>query len=135
MSLPMEAKVKIMVVEDNPVNLKLVGDLLEFDGFEVYPCPDAEIAMETLNKTLPDLILMDMALPGMDGLELTRIIKANEKTGQIIIVALTAYAMKGDKEKALAAGCNGYITKPIETRKFKEQILHYLLNGYPDGPF
>lgn len=123
----MEKKLIIMVVEDNPVNLKLVGDLLDIEGFEVYPCADAEIALEALKNVYPDLILMDVALPGMDGIELTRILKADEKTKDITIVALTAYAMKGDREKALAAGCTGYITKPIETRNFKQQILQYLL--------
>ena len=128
----MSDKLKIMVVEDNPINLKLVGDLLEIEGFEVQVCADAEIALEALKTIKPDLILMDVALPGMDGLELTRVLKADKKTKDIIIVALTAFAMKGDKEKVLGAGCNGYITKPIETRKFKEQILQYLLKGHND---
>jgi len=128
----MEAKLKIMVVEDHQMNLKLVTDLLEIEGFDVMPCEDAESALKALDKDLPDMILMDVALPGMDGLELTRILKADQKTKDIVIVALTAFAMKGDREKAMAAGCNGYITKPIETRKFKDQIMQYLLNGYRD---
>ena len=128
----MEAKLKIMVVEDHQLNLKLVTDLLEIEGFEAVPCEDAESAIGELEKGLPDMILMDVALPGMDGLELTRILKADPKTKDIVIVALTAFAMKGDREKAMAAGCNGYITKPIETRKFKDQIMQYLLNGYRD---
>ena len=128
----MEAKLKIMVVEDHQLNLKLVTDLLEIEGFEAVPCEDAESALKALDKDLPDMILMDVALPGIDGLELTRILKADPKTKDIVIVALTAFAMKGDREKAMAAGCNGYITKPIETRRFKDQIMQYLLNGYRD---
>ena len=130
--MTVDAKLKIMVVEDHQLNLKLVTDLLEIEGFEVMPCEDAESAVMAIRKGLPDMILMDIALPGMDGLELTRILKADAKTKDIVIVALTAFAMKGDREKALAAGCNGYITKPIETRRFKEQIMQYLLNGYRD---
>jgi len=122
----MSEKIKILIVEDNPTNLKLASDLLEIEGFEVYGCPDAEIALETLKQTEPALILMDVALPGIDGLELTRMLKADKKTKHIKIISLTAFAMKGDKEKVLEAGCDGYITKPIDTRKFKEQIMQYL---------
>jgi two-component system, cell cycle response regulator DivK len=122
----MNAGITIMIVEDNPVNLRLVSDLLEFDGFQVCRCTDAEIALEKLKELRPDLILMDIALPGMDGIELTRILKSNEKTKDIKIIGLTAFAMKGDKERILEAGCNGYITKPIDTRKFVKQIMHFL---------
>jgi CheY-like chemotaxis protein len=119
-------KLKIMIVDDNAANLKLAGDLLEIEGFEVSRCIDAEKALETLAHIKPDLILMDLALPGIDGLQLTRKLKVEKKTSAIKIVALTASAMKGDKERILAAGCDGYIAKPIDTRKFKEQILEYL---------
>jgi CheY-like chemotaxis protein len=117
---------RIMVVEDNVANLKLVGDLLEIEGFEVSRCPDAESALRVMDQFQPQLILMDLALPGMDGMQLTRKLKTEEKTKQIKIVALTASAMKGDKEKILQAGCDGYIAKPFDTRKFKEQVLQYL---------
>jgi CheY-like chemotaxis protein len=120
-----EAK-KIMIVEDNPVNLKLTSDLLELEGFEVTRCCDAEIALKSLESFLPDLILMDVALPGMDGLTLTRKLKANERTKGIKIIALTAFAMKSDKSRTLEAGCDGYITKPIDTRKFVSQITSIL---------
>ena len=122
----MDRKIQIMIVEDNPVNLKLVRDLLEMDGFEVFSCADAESAQECLETLHPDMILMDVGLPGMDGLELTRILKADKKTGNIKIVAVTAFAMKTDKDKVMDAGCDGYITKPIDTRKFTEQILQLL---------
>jgi CheY-like chemotaxis protein len=119
------SRLKIMIVDDNAANLKLAGDLLELEGFEVYRCIDAESALKDLNQSRPDLILMDLALPGIDGLQLTRKLKSEEKTNTIKIVALTASAMKGDKERILSAGCDGYIAKPIDTRKFKEQILEY----------
>jgi CheY-like chemotaxis protein len=122
----MAQKIKIMIVEDHPVNLKLAKDLLEIEGFEVYPCADAESAQVALRNVQPDMILMDVALPGMDGLELTRILKARKQTKDITIIALTSFAMITDKERVMDAGCDGYITKPINTRKFSEQILDLL---------
>lgn len=107
---------RILVVDDNVTNLKLISDLLAFEGHEILNAMDAEEAQVLLARILPDLILMDIALPGMDGLALTRLLKADPRTSHIRIVALTAYAMKGDDQKALAAGCDGYITKPIDTR-------------------
>src|SRR5690349_4679883 len=95
------AKNKIMIVEDNPINLKLTSDLLELEGFEVFRCQDAESALQALEQYDPDLILMDVALPGMDGLTLTRKLKSDEKTKHMRIIALTAFAMKSDKEKTL----------------------------------
>jgi len=115
-----------MVVEDNSVNLKLAKDLLELDGFEVWPCTDAETALERLKDMRPDLILMDVALPGIDGLELTRMLKGDHSTETIRIIALTAFAMKADKDRVMEAGCDGYITKPVDTRKFTQQILEFL---------
>jgi len=117
---------KILVVDDNPINLKLVSDVLAFEGHDVLKAADAEEAQLILADTFPDLILMDIALPGMDGLTLTRKLKADERTRQIPIVALTAFAMKGDDQKALGAGCDGYITKPIDTRKFTAQVATFL---------
>jgi CheY-like chemotaxis protein len=117
---------KILVVDDNPTNLKLVSELLEFEGHEVLKAVDAEEAQVVLASTLPNLILMDIALPGMDGLTLTRKLKADERTRHIRIVALTAFAMKGDDLKALDAGCNGYVTKPIDTRKFPAEVAAFL---------
>jgi CheY-like chemotaxis protein len=122
----MTNKSKIMVVDDNPANLKLAGDLLEIEGFEVRRCVSAENALDALKLFHPDLILMDIAMPGMDGLQLTKKLKSEWDTKDIKIVALTASAMKGDKERILSFGCDGYITKPIDTRKFREQIMPYL---------
>lgn len=116
----------IMVIDDNDSNLKLTGDLLEYEGFRVARCEDAVAALETLQEFRPDLILMDLALPGMSGVQLTRKLKASEETQAIPIVALTASVMKGDKEKTLNSGFDGYIPKPIDTRTFKDQVMRYL---------
>jgi two-component system cell cycle response regulator len=117
---------KILVVDDNPTNLKLASDVLEFEGYDILKAVDAEEAQVVLAATLPDLILMDIALPGMDGLTLTRKLKAEERTRGIRIVALTAFAMKGDDQKAFDAGCDGYIAKPIDTRKLPDQVAEFL---------
>jgi CheY-like chemotaxis protein len=117
---------RILVVDDNPTNLKLVSDVLEFEGYVILKAVDAEEAQVVLAETLPDLILMDIALPGMDGLTFTRKLKAEERTRHIRIVALTAFAMKGDDQKAREAGCDGYITKPVDTRKLPEQVAEIL---------
>jgi CheY-like chemotaxis protein len=123
---------KILVIDDNSTNLKLVSDVLAFEGHDILKAVDAEEAQLVLADTLPDLILMDIALPGMDGLTLTRKLKVEERTRHIRIVALTAFAMKGDDQKAFAAGCDGYITKPIDTRKFPAQVATFL-DGLPSG--
>jgi len=123
--MPMPKK-HILVVDDNPRNLKLAFDVLEDAGYEVVEAADAEKAQIMIDRNLPDLILMDIALPGMDGLTLTRKIKANERTKHIRIIALTAFAMKGDDRKALAAGCDGYITKPIDIHQLQVQVAEIL---------
>ena len=116
----------ILVVDDNAVNLKLVAYLMKANGYEVSTASDAETATASIAEHRPRLILMDLQLPGIDGLELTRRLKADPATRDIIIVAVTAYAMKGDHEKALAAGCDDYVTKPIDTRKLPETIARHL---------
>jgi CheY-like chemotaxis protein len=116
----------ILIVDDNPINLKLARVLLNAEGYEVRAALNAEQALGLLAEFQPQLILMDIQLPGMDGLELTRRLKADPKTQAIAIVALTAYAMKGDEEKALACGCSGYISKPIDTRRFGAEVARYL---------
>ncbi|PYK86557.1 MAG: response regulator [Verrucomicrobia bacterium] len=119
-------KKRILVVDDNPRNLKLAFDVLEDAGYAVVEAVNAEEAQSMIDRNLPDLILMDIALPGMDGLTLTRTIKANERTKHIRIIALTAFAMKGDDQKALAAGCDGYITKPIDIHQLPVQVAEIL---------
>jgi CheY-like chemotaxis protein len=106
----------ILIVDDNPTNLKLARVVLAAEGYEVRVAVDAEEALALLDSFHPRLILMDLQLPGMDGLTLTRRLKGDPATSGVAIVALTAYAMKGDEEKARQAGCDGYITKPIDTR-------------------
>lgn len=118
--------IQILVVDDNPTNLKLASDVLEMAGYSTIKAADAEAAQKILQQTTPDLILMDLALPGMDGLTLTRKLKADERLQHVPVVALTAFAMKGDDQKALDAGCIGYITKPIDTRTFAQRVSGFL---------
>ncbi|MGJ4744750.1 response regulator [Leptospira sp. SA-E8] len=117
---------KVLVVDDNIVNLKLICELLELDEYEVLKAGNAEEALQVINNFPLDLILMDIELPGVDGLTLTRQLKEKENTKNIPIIAVTAFAMKGDAQKAYGAGCDGYITKPIDTRKFTEQISGFI---------
>jgi two-component system, cell cycle response regulator DivK len=117
----------ILVVEDNEANQLLACSVLEREGFRVVLAATAKEAMEQLSTQKPDLILMDVQLPGEDGLSLTRRLKADPRTSTIPIIALTAHAMVGDKEEALAAGCSGYIPKPINTRTLGEQVRQYIV--------
>ena len=117
---------RILIVEDNEANMELASDLLEVAGFEVLQAPTAEIGIELARSRQPDLIVMDIGLPGMDGLVATAILKADAATQAIAILATTSHAMKGDQEKALAAGCDGYITKPIDTRTFADTARRFL---------
>jgi CheY-like chemotaxis protein len=117
---------RILIVDDNPLNLKLAADVLASEGFVVDQARDANEARTILGNRVPDLILMDIAMPGMDGLTLTRLLKADARFSEVPIVALTASAMKGDDEKALAAGCVGYIAKPVDTRTFSRLVGEFL---------
>jgi CheY-like chemotaxis protein len=117
---------RILIVDDNATNLKLVAYLMKANGYTVDTALDAESAIEAIRHHRPDVILMDIQLPGIDGLELTRRLKADPATRDIVIIAVTAYAMKGDQTKALAAGCDDYITKPIDTRALPETIARHL---------
>jgi CheY-like chemotaxis protein len=116
----------ILVVDDNEAGLLLVRSVLELAGYRVDSAASSEEVLERLNARPPDLILMDVQLPGQDGLALIRQLKADPATAVIPIVALTAYAMAGDREQALAAGCNGYISKPIDTRTLGDQLREFL---------
>jgi two-component system, cell cycle response regulator DivK len=117
---------RILVVDDNPTNLKLAMCVLELEGHRVDQAIDAEQALVFLRDVVPDLILMDISLPGMDGLTLTHKLKNQDRFRNVPIVALTAFAMKGDEERAREAGCDGYIAKPIDTRAFPAQVASYL---------
>ena len=117
---------EILIIEDNPLNMELARDLLEARGYEVREAATAQEGIDAIQDRRPDLVLMDVQLPGMDGLTATRIIRKDRNLSDLIIVALTAHAMKGDEQKVLEAGCNGYISKPIDTRQFPAQIAGFL---------
>jgi CheY-like chemotaxis protein len=118
----------VLIVDDNAANLKLARVVLAAEGYDVRTANDAEEALRVLATTSVRLILMDIQLPDMDGLELTRRLKADPAYKDVIIVALTAYAMKGDDEKAKKAGCDGYVTKPIDP-----EALPNLVSGFLAG--
>ena len=117
---------RVLVVDDNVTNLKLIEYLLQSKGYDVHTAIDAESALELVHSVKPGLVLMDLQLPGMDGLSLTRKLKADPDTKHVVILAVTAYAMKGDEERARTAGCDGYITKPIDTRTLPMLVARYL---------
>lgn len=116
----------ILIVEDNPLNMELARDILEARGYTVLEANTAQEGIEAVQQHKPALVLMDVQLPGMDGLTATKLLRQDSTLSQVCIVALTAHAMKGDEEKVLEAGCNGYISKPIDTRQFPLQIADFL---------
>jgi CheY-like chemotaxis protein len=123
----------ILIVDDNVQNLKLARVILENEGYDVWTAADAEAALALLRTSRPRVILMDLQLPGMDGLQLTRQLKADPSTRSIRVIALTAYAMKGDEAKAFAAGCDGYLSKPIDTERLPEIVRSHLLGRAETG--
>lgn len=116
----------LLVIEDNPKNMKLVRDLLQIGRYQVFEATDAESGIKLAREHQPDLILMDLKLPGMDGLSATRVIRADADLKDTAIAALTAHVMQGIEEKARRAGCDGFITKPIDTRSFLDTISRLL---------
>ncbi len=122
----MKKKKRILIVEDNEANLYLISFILKNSGYEVIEAREGLKGVELAIKEKPDLIIMDIQLPDIDGLEATRLIRASEADTKIPIVALTSYAMTGDREKALAAGCSGYIEKPINPDTFMAELEKYL---------
>lgn len=125
---------RILVVDDNPANSKLARVVLERAGHVVRTAGCSDEALALIPEFLPALILMDVQLPGMDGLELTRLLKSDPASAAITIVALTAYAMVGDEARALAAGCEGYIPKPIDTRTIAQTLAGFLARRAEDAP-
>lgn len=119
----------ILVVEDNERNLKLVRDVLEYVGYDVRVARTAEDGIALAVKEPPDLVLMDLQLPGIDGMEALRRLRENPRTADIPVVAVTAQAMKQDRERALESGFNGYIEKPISVRAFPDQVRSFLSGG------
>ena len=128
----MTKRALILLVEDNEANQLLASAVLELEGFEVRIAGSGSEVFEVLRDCVPDLILMDVQLPGQDGLTLTRMIKADPATSPIPVVALTAHAMTGDREQALAAGCVAYISKPIDTRTFGVQVRQFFSAAVDD---
>ena len=116
----------ILIVEDNPLNLELISDILEANGYTITTAVTGADAIKQVDIEAPDLILMDIQLPGLDGLTVTGIIKKKPGMENIPIIALTAHAMRGDEEKAREAGCDGYISKPIDTRAITQTIESFL---------
>jgi two-component system cell cycle response regulator DivK len=116
---------RVLIVDDNATNLKLVAFVMRAAGFDVDTAPDAHGALAQIAAHKPRVILMDLQLPDVDGLELTRRLKANADTRDITIIAVTAYAMKGDHERAIAAGCDDYVTKPIDTRTLPALVARH----------
>jgi two-component system cell cycle response regulator DivK len=122
---------KVLIVEDNPANMKLATFLLQSAGHTVFSATDAEAGLTMARGEQPDLILMDIQLPGMDGLEATALLKRDDATRDIPVIALTALAMKGDEERIRAAGCDGYIAKPLAYRDFLAIISAQLVAAPP----
>jgi len=117
---------KILIVEDNPANMKLAADLLAHRGYTVLKAADAEAGIRLAHHEAPDLILMDVQLPGMDGLTATGLLKKDPATRDIPVIALTAFAMRDDEERMLSAGCDGYISKPIRYRDFLATVERFV---------
>jgi CheY-like chemotaxis protein len=124
-------KKKILYIEDNEQNMYLVRFILEKHGYEVYAAMDGQEGIDRAAAVKPDLILLDIQLPLMDGYDVARQLRTNSDLAGISIVAVTSYAMAGDRDKALAAGCNGYIEKPINPDTFIQQLEHYI--SKPEG--
>lgn len=117
---------KVLYIEDDPINRYLVKKLLTSKGYDVYEAEDGQEGIQESEKIIPDLILMDMQMPGLDGYEATKTIKLNPELSHIPIIALTAHALQGDQEKCLSAGCDGFIPKPINVKTFEEQISQFM---------
>ena len=117
---------EILLVEDNPMNLELARDILVAEGYEVSVATSGLEALERIKVRKPSLVIMDIQLPSMDGLTVTKILKSDPATKEIPVIALTAYAMKGDEEKMKEAGCVDYVPKPLDIRKFKSVVAKHL---------
>jgi len=116
----------VLIVEDNELNMELFNDLLQASGYNTVQTKDGKEVLELARDNNPDLILMDIQLPEISGLEVTKIIKADERLQDIPVIAVTAFAMKGDEEKIREGGCEGYIAKPISVPEFMETIAKFL---------
>jgi CheY-like chemotaxis protein len=126
------APARILIVEDNPLNLKLVRDVLTVSGYEVVAAPSGEEGVTLAQTCEPDLVLMDIQLPGIDGYEALRMLRQNPQLDSVPVDAVTAFAMREDRERASRAGFDGYLGKPISVRSLPSQVHEYLTNGRAD---
>ncbi len=117
---------KVLIVEDNELNMKLFDDLLQANGYETLQTRDGRQAVQMAEDNMPDLILMDIQLPEVSGLDITRMLKTSDKTKHIPVIAVTAFAMKGDEDKIRAGGCDGYIAKPISVATFLQTVQQFI---------
>jgi CheY-like chemotaxis protein len=124
---------KILIVEDNELSRDMLSRRLRRKGYEVLVATDGQEGIAMAQRELPDLVLMDLSLPDLDGWEATRRLKTNEKTAHIPVIALTAHAMSGDREKALEAGCDDYDTKPIDLRRLLSKMVRWVPDPDPTG--
>jgi two-component system cell cycle response regulator DivK len=124
---------RILVVEDNPLNLKLIRDVLVFQGYDVVEARTGEEGVHLAHDLVPDLVLMDLQLPGIDGVEALRLLRQDPVVGDVPVVAVTAFAMKEDRERADANGFDGYLAKPISVRALPAQVEAFLGRSRPDG--
>lgn len=120
---------RVLCVEDNTVNMLLVSRIVEAEGHELIKAEDGHVALDILDGTVPDIILLDINLPGIDGLELARRFKADARLATVPLVATTAQVLVGDRERCLEAGCDDYLPKPLDIRKLREVIRYYLNNN------
>lgn len=119
---------KILIVEDNEMNMRLFSDLLKSKGYDVLQCLDGKKALGIVKDQHPDLVLMDIQMPGISGLEVTALIRKTPEVADTKIVAVTAFAMKGDEQKIIDGGCNGYLAKPIAVADFLQTVDNFLKN-------
>jgi CheY-like chemotaxis protein len=120
---------KIVIIEDNPMNMELAVDVLEAGGYEVLTADNAEEGIRLVKSHLPALVLMDISLPGMDGLDATRVLKGNPATRHIPVIAVTAHAMRGDEQRILDAGCSAYLAKPMDVQALRTEVARLIAPG------
>lgn len=131
-SNPAAARKCVLIVEDNPLNMKLFSAMISAEGYEVLQAEDGPGALDAARRRHPDLIIMDIQLPGISGLEVTQILKADGNTSDIAIVATTAYAQRGDEERIRASGCDGYMAKPIAISAFLDLVKSLMTRARPE---
>ncbi len=119
-------KKKILCVEDNAVNMLLISRIIEAEGYELVQAKDGQIALDILEELVPDLILLDINLPGINGLELARLFKADKNIAHVPLIATTAQVLSGDRERCLEAGCDEYMPKPLDIRKLREMMRSFI---------